>query len=407
MSERSVLVACIKSREAWDSVNKADAGDDFSEQGRVVLDAVTAYYTNDETAKSVDGELLANSVARQYTNPKHKKLFTELVAGLTSEEANVSAPNVITDLMAMRREVAGNKLASALLGGRAAEITNLLADYQRWSLAAETSNADAITKLVPVMRGADLSELVAKEKEEGLIPILPKALNDHLRGGLRRGHHVIVFAQPEIGKTMFVINAVSGFLRAGLTVLYIGNEEPVEDLIMRTVGRLSGMTIAEIEADPARAEQLARERGYDNIIFAPLSPGQPPVIEALVREYKPDVVVLDQLRNLDLGEQNYTVKLEKAATAARNIAKRYRVVVLSVTQAGDSASNKDVLDKGDVDYSNTGIPAQADVMIGIGASVQSLEANRRVLTLCKNKRSGSHAIIPVTVEVAYNRIQGA
>lgn len=405
MSERTVLVACIKSRAAWDSVQKEGAADDFSEQGRVVLDAVTEYYNNDSAAQVTDPEILAASVSRKYSNPKHKKLFSELIAGLAAE--TVSPPNVVSDLLHMRKEVAGNKLASALLGSRSTDIDALLADYQRWSVAAAAASSDAVVKTIPVMRGADLSELVAKEREEGLIPILPRALNDHLRGGLRRGHHVIVFAQPEIGKTMFVINAVAGFLKAGLTVLYVGNEEPVEDLIMRTVGRLSGMTIAEIEADPSRAEKLARERGYDNIIFAPLSPGAPPVIESLVREYKPDVVVLDQLRNLDLGEQNYTVKLEKAATAARNIAKRYRVVVLSVTQAGDSASNKDVLDKGDVDYSNTGIPAQADVMIGIGASVQSLEANRRVLTLCKNKRSGSHAIIPVTVEVAYNRIRGA
>jgi hypothetical protein len=404
MSERSVLVACIKSRKAWESVHKENAGDDFSEQGRVVLGAIAEYYNNDPEATSTDGSILAASVARQYNNPKHKKLFSELIEGLAGE--TVSPPNVISDLLHMRKDVAGNKLASALMGSTKADIDALVADYQRWSVAAAAASSDAVAKAIPVMRSANLAELVAKEREEGLIPILPRALNDHLRGGLRRGHHVIVFAQPEIGKTMFVINAVSGFLRAGLTVLYVGNEEPVEDLIMRTVGRLSGMTIGEIEADPARAEARARDKGYDNIIFAPLSPGSPPVIESLVREYKPDVVVLDQLRNLDLGEQNYTVKLEKAATAARNIAKRYRVVVLSVTQAGDSASNKDVLDKGDVDYSNTGIPAQADVMIGIGASVQSLEANRRVLTLCKNKRSGSHAIIPVTVEVAYNRMRG-
>ena len=404
MSERSVLVACMRSREAWDTVHKAEAGDDFSEQGKVVLEGITAYYTADPKAVAVDTEILANSVSRKFTVPKHRKMFSELITNLANEE--VSPPNVVNNLIQMRKEVAGNKLASALIGNKQNDIPNLMADYQRWQVAEEASSSDGVAKLVPVMRGANLTELVAKELEEGLIPILPRALNEHLRGGLRRGHHVIVFAQPEIGKTMFVINAVSGFLKAGLTVLYIGNEEPVEDLIMRTVGRLSGMTIDEIETNPDRAEQLARERGYDNIIFAPLSPGQPPVIEALVREYEPDVVVLDQLRNLDLGEQNYTVKLEKAATAARNIAKRYRVVVLSVTQAGDSASNKDVLDKGDVDYSNTGIPAQADVMIGIGASVQSLEANRRVLTLCKNKRSGSHAIIPVVVEVAYNRIKG-
>lgn len=406
MSERSVLVACIKSREAWDSVKAADAGDDFSEQGKVVLEAIGAYYDTDPATQTVDGAILAANVARKFTAPKHKTMFTELVNGLCTNSDGVSPPNVVADLIAMRKDVAGNKLASALISNKMKDVDALLLDYQRWQVAECASSSDGVAKQVPVMRGANLQALVAKDKEEGLIPILPRALNDHLRGGLRRGHHVIVFAQPEIGKTLFVINAVSGFLKAGLTVLYIGNEEPVEDLIMRTVGRLAGMTIDEIEADPERAEALARERGYDNIIFAPLSPGSPQVIEALTKEYAPDVVVLDQLRNLDLGEANYTVKLEKAATSARNLAKRYRVVVLSVTQAGDSASNKDVLDKGDVDYSNTGIPAQADVMIGIGASVQSLEANRRVLTLCKNKRSGSHAIIPVMVDVAYNRIRG-
>lgn len=404
MSERAVLASCIKSREAWDSVYKADAGDDFSEQGKIILEGITMYYGSDATATSVDAEILASRVARKFSNPKHKTLFSELVTSLASEQ--VSAPNVVAELMEMRKELAGNKLASALTSGAKNDIEYLLAEYQHWMIATSAATADGAAKLVPVVRSANLPALVAKEKEQGLIPLLPKALNTHLRGGLRRGHHVIVFARPEIGKTLFVINALAGFLHNGLTVLYVGNEEPVEDLVLRVVGRLSGKTIDEIEADPAEAERLARERGYDNVIFAPLSPGTPQVIDSLVNEYKPTVLIVDQLRNLDLGEQNYTVKLEKAATAIRNIAKKYGVVAMSVTQAGDSASNKDVLDQGDVDYSNTGVPAQADVMIGVGASQQSIEANRRVLTLCKNKRSGSHAIIPVVVETSFNRIRG-
>jgi hypothetical protein len=82
----------------------------------------------------------------------------------------------------------------------------------------------------------------------------------------------------------------------------------------------------------------------------------------------------------------------------RNIAKRRRVVVISVTQAGDSAANKSILDMGDVDFSNTGIPATADLMIGLGASFDDVKAGRMVLSLCKNKIGGRHAVIPVMVD---------
>jgi KaiC/GvpD/RAD55 family RecA-like ATPase len=404
VSERFVLAACIKSRDAWNTVSAAEAVGDFSDQGKVLLEGITAFYTADKDATCVDAKILGAKVARKFSNPKHKALFSELVESLASEE--VSAPNVVSELIEMRREVSGNKLASAITSGVTKNVPELLEQYQHWLSASSASTAGELAKMVSVVRGADLSTLIAKEQAEGLIPILPKVLNDKLRGGLRRGHHVIVFARPEIGKTLFVVNAVAGFLRNGHTVLYVGNEEPVEDLVLRVVGRLAGRTIDEIEQDPAGCEALAREHGYGNVIFAPLSPGTPQVIESLVSEYKPRVLIVDQLRNLDMGEQNYTVKLEKAATAIRNIAKKHGLVAISVTQAGDSASNKDVLDQGDVDYSNTGVPAQADVMIGVGASAQSLEASRRVLTLCKNKRSGNHAVIPVVVDTAYNRIRG-
>ena len=65
-------------------------------------------------------------------------------------------------------------------------------------------------------------------------------------------------------------------------------------------------------------------------------------------------------------------------------------MVVSVTQAGDSAEGKAVLDMGDVDYSNTGIPSQADVMVGIGANKTHKEQGEVVFSLPKNKVSGIH-----------------
>jgi hypothetical protein len=105
-----------------------------------------------------------------------------------------------------------------------------------------------------------------------------------------------------------------------------------------------------------------------------------------------------------MGQDNYVLKLEEAATQARTWAKKYSCVVVSVTQAGDSASGKAVLDLGDVDYSNTGIPAQADVMIGIGASEAQRNAGEVMISLPKNKVSGCHEWFACTTEPHLSKI---
>jgi len=116
------------------------------------------------------------------------------------------------------------------------------------------------------------------------------------------------------------------------------------------------------------------------------------------------VVLVDQLRNLNVHEDHFVQKLEKAASAVRNLAKKHGFVAISVTQAGDSASGKSILDMGDVDSSNTGIPATADVMIGIGATAEDERLGRRVLSLPKNKVGGNHAHLPVRVEPHLSKI---
>ncbi len=73
------------------------------------------------------------------------------------------------------------------------------------------------------------------------------------------------------------------------------------------------------------------------------------------------------------------------------------MLTLSVTQAGDSASGKLVLETGDVDFSNVGIPAQADVMVGIGFDATFEAEGLRNISLPKNKISGRHENFPVRI----------
>ena len=83
--------------------------------------------------------------------------------------------------------------------------------------------------------------------------------------------------------------------------------------------------------------------------------------------------------------------------------KRYNCVIVSITQAGDSADQKQVLGMGDIDWSNTGIQAAADLLIGIGTTDELERQGKRWITLCKNKVGGRHASFPVKVDFETGR----
>lgn len=400
MSERNLIASCIKSRKAYDSIADSINGEDFTEQGVMILKHVGMYYGRDAEAQHVDTTLLHNSICRELPNPKHHKLFKDIVDGMAS--ADVSPENVAADYVAVKREKVGAQLATALAAGKDADtIRPLLERYEELLDKNDLEKEEEKRVLV----GASVAELVAaRTRTGGLIHVFPRALNERLDGGLLRGHHMVVFARPEVGKTTFLCNAMYGFCKQNLRTLYVGNEDPIEDVVLRVVCRLSDLTRAEVIDQPEGAHALALENGYNNLVLASLAPGTPREIEALVKEYKPDVLLVDQLRNLLVGEDNFTRQLEKAAQQVRSIGKRNDCLVISVTQAGDSASGKSILDMGDVDSSNTGIPAQADVMVGIGMSREDELMGRRVLSLPKNKAGGNHDSFPVRVDLTKAKV---
>jgi KaiC/GvpD/RAD55 family RecA-like ATPase len=399
--EHKVLASAIKSREAFETIEPHVKKADFTEQANVVWRAVGTYYERDPSATSCDAELLANEIGRNLTSDKHKEQFGQIVQDLYGSD--VSPANVVHDFIAVKREAAGAKLASALLSGKHNSSTvDLVAEYELWATADKLDAGEE----QQVFEAMSLEHIINVYNPDDLIKVWPTPLNNRLDGGLLPGHHLVVFARPEMGKTMFTVNATAGFLRQGKKVLYVGNEEPLEDIAVRIICRLTNKTKMEVMDDPTSAYKQALEVGYRNAILARLWPGTVREIEKLLVDHEPDVLVLDQLRNLSMKEDSLTRQLEKAAMAARNLGKKHGAMVMSVTQAGDSASGKAILEMGDVDSSNTGIPAQADVMVGIGASMEDIEMGRRVISLPKNKRSGQHGYFPVRVDPTRSRILG-
>lgn len=371
----------------------------LSPEAAVVFEFICDYYDTDPEATSVDRELLCAAFERSIASEKVRRMLVLMVKELPSD---TSAANVIKQAREFKAHVIGQQLSNLLsTNGDPSNVDRLMGEYQSLrdgeEFGAESGEEE--------YRGVGITGLTATSfSKEGLIEVWPPVLNDHIDGGARRGHHILVFAPVEMGKTLVAVNMTAGFLKQGLRVLYIGNEDPPADILMRLATRLSGRTKHEIIADPIGTDAILERRNWSHFTMVSMAPGTFDRINYLVRRDPCDVVILDQLRNFDVKSGNRTEALEAAATAARNIAKRHNVLVVSVTQAADSASGKRMLTRGDVDSSNVGIPGQVDLMIGIGADATMEATNMRSLSFPKNKLSGRHEPLTVEIDPSTSRI---
>lgn len=397
MNDRKIVAAALKDRKSWEVLVDKLEPNELSPEANTLIRLAGEYYTTDPEASKCDMEILKIRLEREIPSGK----LREVLFAILDDLPDVSAVNIAKEVLANRQHAVGLKLSSALAAGRTGpEVEELIDQYRTLGSSNTVAEAEAVC-----ITGISVEDLVKTQfNPEGLIKVYPKSLNDRLDGGARPGHHILIFAPTEMGKTLVAINMVAGFLHQKLPVLYVGNEDPAHDLLLRLGTRLSGMNKYEIRDNPQKARELIEQRSANLFTIAPLAPGTFQEINALVRKFKPKVVVLDQLRNIDVKSENRTQALEKAATEARNLAKRHGLLVVSIAQAGDSASGKAALSRGDVDSSNVGIPGQCDVMIGVGATEEMERNNTRMFSFPKNKLSGNHNPITVSIDPQLSKV---
>lgn len=390
--EKKLLAAMSADRSIYEQLLHVNIDSDLSDPIRIIYSEVTNYYDKDPNATFVDMDLVKQALEQKY--PKHFKALSLVIDGL---DKDVSGINVLDAFLSLRRNSVGMRLSSALLNQDVEKITPLMEEY---------SNISSVHELSPdteeeVFIGVSLSELGVEAERE--FKLYPKALQDRTRGA-GRGHHILVYARPEAGKSLTTINLGAMLAKEGHKVLYVGNEDPPSDMLLRFMSRLSGMNRDEAIADMDTAYTRAMDNGYNNIVFKPMSPGTIKEIKRAVEKYKPDVLIVDQIRNLDVGMEGLVHILEKAATEIRNIAKKYNLLAISVTQAGDSATDKLVLAMSDVDSSKTGLPAALDLMLGVGNNPDFERSNRRMFSLPKNKLGADHSYFPVQVDPTLSKV---
>lgn len=388
--ENKILNAVCASRECFDQILPHIKKKTFSDKGSIIFKFINDYYSADPKAEAVDKEILLKRLGRAH--PKGEEVFNSVL----ETDYKVSPQNVLRELRDMMIDETKELMVAALSAhGEEDKLPEL---YQRYyDLTVE--NEDEETKTGASYNSRTLKDIATTVATENRIKLSPPELQA-ATGGALRGHHLLVFGRPDIGKSTFASELIYGFLSQGLTVMYVGNEDPPDDLMMRFACRLLGKNERTVMANMDKAEQALMARNWGNFWFEEMIPGTLQEIRARVEDVRPDVLIVDQVRNLDTRASDRTRELELVERGIRNLGKQYKMVTISFTQAGDSAEGKAQLGLSDVDSSKTGMQASADLMVGVGATDEDIENYIRWLSYPKNKLSGKK--IPSRVKMNFD-----
>lgn len=404
MLELQILSGAMQDRKVYDAIDAHLEPKDLSPESQKVLKHIGDYYERDEAATGTDRELIERAILDSIPdhNEKHRDLFREFLGRIPKES---SPGNVLEYVIGIKRDRIRHEIHQACLAKVDTKhfegLINKWAEVGSFALSSDTIDRE-------IYSGWSVEDLVrTHHAPEGLIKLLPVSLNKRLDGGLKPGHHVLVMAPTEMGKSLFCINLAYGFLLQKLRVLYIGNEDPIADLQMRLVNRITSKTRNEIRQAPTGYEDVLAKANYENFTIAGLSPGTFDEIMELTAEIDPHVVILDQLGNLDIKEADgsQTLQLLHASRKARTLGKKEARVVVSVGQAADDAYGRKNLRKNDLQWSNVDAPGQFDLIIGIGATEEMEQMGTRCLSFPKQKISGDHRPIDVRFVTEYSKVE--
>ena len=219
--------------------------------------------------------------------------------------------------------------------------------------------------------------------------------------GISGGHLVIVGARPNTGKTSFHASTLAGpdgFARQGAKCMILCNEESYERVGARYLSAATSMSMDEVKDNMA----LAAKR-YDEVnenIFIKDSTGKDMNwVEAIIKAYEPDIVVLDMGDKFAAKTSDKSdVYLKDAAIHARNIAKQYKCAIIWMSQLSAVAEGVVRVDQSMLEGSKTGKAAEADLMILISKNrvVEGAEEDdtQRHLNIAKNKlKGGWHGVV--------------
>lgn len=408
MHDAKLIAAAIGSRKAWELIAAHFDVKEFAPLPKFWLPLINEWYERDKDAQSIDRSALEQQGELRIPNPKNRETFLGYLNDLPESPSPANTVQVALELKRYNLEM---QLGRAFAERNQDRIDKILGAYVE--LRKATTLERVRSEWEDAVAVEDLFQTVGHENR---IPLAPAKLNERIDGGALPGHNILILGRPEEGKSTAAINLGGSLVKREHRVLYIGNEDKIHVLKARMLCRITGLTFEEAERDPKRAAQLFRELGgEDRLLMTQLKRGTIDAVRKRVEEFEPQILIIDQIRNLMTGkgiDTDMTKKLEHLAIEHRQLLLEYNLIGVSVTQANDRTENARQkppiwLGMGDIDSSRTGLPAQMDLIIGVGSDDDMKSRETRAFSLPKNKLSskqGSHSGFFVTIDRARSRI---
>lgn len=221
------------------------------------------------------------------------------------------------------------------------------------------------------------------------IPYRLKSLQEATLG-IRGGDLAVFFARTNVGKSTFLASEVTHMAEhVDRPIIYFNNEQRGNAVKLRLMESSLGWNTDQLKVDYRKTLSLYLEKTKGNIKLVDDAMLTHWELKRYVEELEPALICVDQLDKIKgFKADRNDLAVSAIYTFLREVAKKYNIPVMGVTQAAESAEGKKWLTTKDIAESKTGKPSEADLLIGIGKSNDEGYGNLRYLNILKNKGTG-------------------
>ena len=223
------------------------------------------------------------------------------------------------------------------------------------------------------------------------------ALNKSL-GSLRKGNFGFLFARPETGKTTFLASEISYMLEQLRDdhgpIIWFNNEQVGAEVMLRVYQGFFGLRLEQIKSNPKKYEEDFQRLSKGKFRLVDNANIDKTLVERIVKQLNPSLVIFDQIDKIKgFAADREDLRLGSIYIWARELAKTYCPVV-GICQADGTAENQKWLTMDNVANAKTSKQAEADWILGMGATHSEGTQYIRYLHLSKNKLMGDEDTIP-------------
>lgn len=218
--------------------------------------------------------------------------------------------------------------------------------------------------------------------------------------GAGPGRNCLIVALTNVGKTSFTVYNCVSFMQQGAKVLHFSIAEDSKVGLQRRYYQ-AVFAASDDELDGNKEyyrDKFVTDYG-DKLFLAPVDSLSIAEAEALIKEVKPDVVVFDDFKDVELGKKQ-EMRMDKMygqiAVRLRSLGIKHNFFTLCAAQASDHATGKKKLDRQDIADSRVDIPGKFHYCIGLSA--EGADPNKRYISFIKNKMGREDVLLSATID---------